>query len=61
MLSSATEGVFATLPNAQRGVPLVINGDPKGKNMLYCNGKVVVIRDIEVRNVNIVLALTLLI
>lgn len=46
-MSFAAKGVFATLPNAQRGVPLVINGDPKGKNMLYCNGKVVVIRDIE--------------
>ena len=27
---------------------MVINGDPKGKNMLYCNGNTVVIRDIEV-------------
>lgn len=28
---------------------MIINGDPKGKNILYCNGKTVVIRDIEVR------------
>ena len=42
------ESVFATLPNAQRGVPLVINGDPKGKNILYCNGNSVIIRDIAV-------------
>lgn len=27
---------------------MVINGDPKGKNMLYCNGNSVIIRDIEV-------------
>lgn len=26
---------------------MVLNGDPKGKNMLYCNGKSVIIRDIE--------------
>ncbi len=30
---------------------MVLNGDPKGKNMLYCNGKTVVIRDIEVRSI----------
>ena len=44
----AIESVFATLPNAQRGVPLIINGDPKGKNILYCNGHSVIIRDIDV-------------
>lgn len=29
---------------------MVINGDPKGNNMLYCNGKAVIIRDISVSN-----------
>lgn len=40
--------IFATLPRTQRGIPLVIKGDPKGKNILYCNGNSVVIRDIAV-------------
>lgn len=43
------ESVFSTLPFTERGQPMIINGDPKGKNILYCNGKTVVIRDIEVR------------
>lgn len=43
------ESVFASLPTTQRGTALVINGDPKGKNFLYCNGKTVIIRDIAVR------------
>ena len=45
-MSYVPKSVFATLPNAQRGASLVLNGDPKGKNMLYCNGNSVVIRDI---------------
>jgi len=40
--------IFATLPRTQRGMPLVIKGDPKGKNILYCNGNSVVIRDVAV-------------
>lgn len=46
------ESVFSTLPYTERGMPMVLNGDPKGKNMLYCNGKTVVIRDIEVRSIS---------
>ncbi|KPM07637.1 actin-interacting protein 1-like protein [Sarcoptes scabiei] len=38
---------FATLPRTQRGMPLVLGGDPKGKNFLYPNGNSIVIRDIE--------------
>ena len=45
---TVTEGVFATLPYTQRGMPIIINGDPKGNNFLYCNGNAVVIRDINV-------------
>ena len=44
----SSESVFASLPNAQRGRATVLNGDPKGKNMLYCNGQTVIIRDIAV-------------
>ena len=42
------ESVFATLPRTARGVPIVLGGDPKGKNFLYTNGNSVIIRDIEV-------------
>lgn len=42
------ESIFATLPRTQRGMPLVIKGDPKGKNILYCNGNSVIIRDLAV-------------
>ena len=43
------ESIFSTLPYTERGQPMVINGDPNGKNMLYCNGNTVIIRDIEVK------------
>lgn len=43
-----SESIFSTLPFTERGQPMVINGDPQGKNMLYCNGNTVVIRNIEV-------------
>ena len=43
------ESVFAPIPNAQRGVPLILTGDPKGQNFLYCVGNSVIIRNIEVR------------
>ncbi|XP_048746306.1 actin-interacting protein 1-like [Ostrea edulis] len=38
---------FASLPRTTRGKALVLNGDPKGKNMLYTNGNSVIIREIE--------------
>ncbi|RWS10178.1 Actin-interacting protein 1-like protein [Dinothrombium tinctorium] len=37
---------IATLPRTQRGNPLVLGGDPKGKTFLYTNGNSVIIRDI---------------
>lgn len=42
-----TEYTLAALPRTQRGTPLVLGGDPKGKNFLYTNGNSVIIRDIE--------------
>lgn len=42
------EYIYATLPRTQRGQPLVLGGDPKGKNFLYTNGNSVIIRNIEV-------------
>ncbi|CAG2103275.1 unnamed protein product [Medioppia subpectinata] len=38
---------FATLPRTQRGLPLVLGGDPKGKTFLYPNGNSIIIRDID--------------
>lgn len=38
---------FACLPRTTRGSPLVLGGDPKGKNFLYPNGNSIVIRNIE--------------
>lgn len=43
-----TEYIFAALPKTQRGQPLVLGGDPKGKNFLYTNGNSVIIRNIDV-------------
>jgi len=39
---------YATLPRTTRGMPIVLGGDPKGKNFLYVNGNSVIIRDIAV-------------
>jgi WD40 repeat protein len=35
------------VPQTSRGTPLVVTGDPKGKNFLYTIGNAVVIRDIQ--------------
>jgi len=43
------ENIYATLPRTQRGQPIVLGADPKGKNFLYTNGNSVIIRNIEVR------------
>ena len=37
---------FATLPRTERGKPLVLGADPKGKTFLYTNGNSVIIRDL---------------
>ncbi|XP_067647867.1 actin-interacting protein 1 [Eurosta solidaginis] len=39
--------IYATLPRTQRGQPIVLGSDPKGKNFLYANGNSVIIRNIE--------------
>ncbi|XP_039759853.1 actin-interacting protein 1 [Pararge aegeria] len=46
-MSYSNKYTFAALPRTQRGTPLVLGGDPKGKNFLYTNGNSVIIRDIE--------------
>ncbi|CAG7726267.1 unnamed protein product [Allacma fusca] len=46
-MSYSNRNIFATLPRTQRGNPIVLGGDPKGKNFLYTNGNSVIIRNIE--------------
>ncbi|XP_066589608.1 actin-interacting protein 1 [Prorops nasuta] len=46
-MSYENKYIFATLPRTQRGQPLVLGGDPKGKNFLYTNGNSVIIRNID--------------
>ncbi|GFT79995.1 actin-interacting protein 1 [Nephila pilipes] len=46
-MSFTNRSIYATLPRTQRGMPLVLGGDPKGKNFLYTNGHSIIIRDIE--------------
>lgn len=41
------EFIYASLPRTNRGQPIVLGGDPKGKNFLYCNGNSVIIRNID--------------
>ncbi|XP_057373517.1 LOW QUALITY PROTEIN: actin-interacting protein 1-like [Daphnia carinata] len=46
-MSFTNKALFASLPRTQRGQPLVLGGDPKGKNFLYTHGNSVIIRNIE--------------
>ncbi|XP_054721583.1 actin-interacting protein 1-like [Uloborus diversus] len=46
-MSYKNRTILATLPRTTRGMPLVLGGDPKGKNFLYTNGNSVIIRDIN--------------
>lgn len=46
-MSYLSKNIYATLPRTQRGQPLVLGGDPKGKNFLYTNGNSVIIRNID--------------
>ncbi|KAK0081464.1 hypothetical protein PV325_012129 [Microctonus aethiopoides] len=46
-MSYETRYIFAALPRTQRGSPLVLGEDPKGKNFLYTNGNSVIIRNID--------------
>ncbi|MPC41087.1 Actin-interacting protein 1 [Portunus trituberculatus] len=39
--------IWACLPRTQRGQPIVLGTDPKGKKLLYVHANSVIIRDIE--------------
>ncbi|XP_005098277.1 actin-interacting protein 1 [Aplysia californica] len=47
MTTFTLKKTYASLPRTVRGQPIVINGDPKEKNFLYCNGNNVFIRNIN--------------
>lgn len=47
--TSILGNTLASLPRTTRGNPIVLGGDPKGKNFLYCNNNSVIIRNIDVR------------
>lgn len=46
-MSYSNKFIYASLPRTNRGQPIVLGGDPKGKNFLYCNGNSVIIRNID--------------
>nr|XP_018907163.1 PREDICTED: actin-interacting protein 1 [Bemisia tabaci]XP_018907164.1 PREDICTED: actin-interacting protein 1 [Bemisia tabaci] len=46
-MSYSNKSIYAALPKTERGNPIVLGGDPKGKNFLYTNGNSVIIRNIE--------------
>lgn len=46
-MSYSNKFIYASLPRTSRGQPIVLGGDPKGKNFLYCNGNSVIIRNID--------------
>lgn len=47
MSTSELKCIFPSLPKTTRGQPIVLGGDPKGENFLYCNGNNVYVRDIN--------------
>ncbi|KAK3758037.1 hypothetical protein RRG08_006616 [Elysia crispata] len=47
MATFTWNSTYASLPRTVRGQPVIISGDPKGENFLYCNGSNVYIRNIE--------------
>ena len=49
---------IAPLPPVERGKSVIIGGDPKGKNFLYCSGKgimMVITRHMQVNFINLIL------
>jgi WD40 repeat protein len=43
----AKKNWYASLPSTTRGLPVHLGGDPKGKNVLYCTGNSVIIRNLD--------------
>jgi len=47
MTTITLKKTYASLPRTTRGKPIVVNGDPKGKNFLYTNGNNIYIREAD--------------
>mmetsp|Transcript_149122 Transcript_149122/g.211924 ORF Transcript_149122/g.211924 Transcript_149122/m.211924 type:complete len:600 (+) Transcript_149122:24-1823(+) len=45
-MSYEQKTVYLCNPATERGKKIMMHGDPKGKNFLYCRGKYIVVRDI---------------
>eukprot|EP01088_Endostelium_zonatum_P010060 TRINITY_DN233_c0_g1_i1.p1 TRINITY_DN233_c0_g1~~TRINITY_DN233_c0_g1_i1.p1 ORF type:complete len:697 (-),score=186.30 TRINITY_DN233_c0_g1_i1:69-2051(-) len=41
------KNLYAPSPKTERGKPVLLGGDPKGENILYCNGSDVIIRSLR--------------
>jgi len=46
-MSLNLKNIYSSLPNTERGQPVKLGGDPKGKNFVYASGSSIIIRDIE--------------
>ena len=46
MSAFQNRSIFASLPRTERGRPIQLGGDPKGKNFLYTHGNSVIIREL---------------
>lgn len=46
-MSYSLVNIYGSLPRTNRGTPIVLGADPKGKNFLYVNGNSVFIRNID--------------
>ena len=47
MATYSLKSLYAPAPKLTRGIGFNINGDPKGKNILYAHGNAIYIRDID--------------
>eukprot|EP00054_Salpingoeca_dolichothecata_P016768 m.98917 g.98917 ORF g.98917 m.98917 type:complete len:613 (-) comp22138_c0_seq1:57-1895(-) len=47
LMSFSLKTLYVSGPTVERGRPLILKGDPKGKNFIYTNGNQVIIRNLE--------------
>jgi len=46
-MSATLANIYGSIPSTSRGKPVVLGGDPKGKNFVYTCGNAVFIRNVE--------------
>jgi len=46
-MSATLQNTYGAVPATTRGKPVIVNGDPKGKNFLYATGSSIFIRDLK--------------